>query len=217
MPRETLAEKRIRAQHIEAEMMNYYGQGECSLTYNDPFTLTIAVILSAQATDAGVNKVTPALFQTYPTAYDLAQAKHVDVEKIIRSLGFYKNKAKNIIGCAQAIVANFGGVVPQTMDELITLPGVGRKTANVVMCEAFKTAEGIAVDTHVNRIAHRLGFATKNDNMPEKVETKLLKIYPKKDWIYINHQWVHFGREYCQARNPKCSDCFVRHLCPSYR
>lgn len=215
MPRENLTQKRNRAAAVELEMKNLYGEGACSLDYTDPFTLTIAVILSAQCTDAAVNKITPVLFESYPTPFDLANAPLAAVESIIHPLGFYRNKAKNIIACAQGIVADFGGSVPDDIELLQTLPGVGRKTANVVMCEAFKHAQGIAVDTHVFRIAHRLGFATRNDDTPAKVEAKLLKIYPESDWLYINHQWVHFGRDFCKARNPLCETCPIGALCPS--
>lgn len=217
MPRETMTQKRERAAAIESRMFDHYGAGECSLDYTDPFNLVIAVILSAQCTDAAVNKITPLLFDRFPTAQALAQADSTEVAEIIHPLGFYKNKTKNIIACAQAIVVDFGGEVPRNIDELQKLPGVGRKTANCVMCEAFKDPQGIAVDTHVYRIAHRLGFATRNDDTADKVEAKLLKIYPQTDWLYINHQWVHFGREFCMARNPKCEDCIIgAELCPSF-
>lgn len=217
MPRETMTQKRERASEIEARMFDYYGAGECSLDYADPFSLVIAVILSAQCTDAAVNKITPILFERFPDAQALAQADSAEVADIIHPLGFYKNKTKNIIACAQAVVADYGGVVPHDITELQKLPGVGRKTANCVMCEAFRDPQGIAVDTHVFRIAHRLGFATRNDDTPDKVEAKLLKIYPQQDWLYINHQWVHFGREFCTARNPKCESCIIGvDLCPSF-
>ena len=214
MARENLTDKRARAAEIERRMFERYGEGACSLDHMDPFTLTIAVVLSAQCTDAAVNKVTPILFAEFPDAYALANAPLARIEEIIHPLGFFRTKAKKIIGCAQTVVSDFGGVVPRTMDELTRLPGVGRKTANVVMAQAFRDAQGIAVDTHVFRIAHRLGFATRNDDTPEKVESKLLRIYPKPDWLFINHQWVHFGREFCQARNPRCAECFVADVCP---
>ncbi|WP_350454313.1 endonuclease III [Slackia heliotrinireducens] len=214
MARENLTNMRARAAAIEERLFAIYGEGECSLDHADPFSLTIAVILSAQCTDAAVNKVTPALFAKYPTPADLAAAKLQDVEDIIHPLGFFHSKAKNLIACAQKVVADYGGEIPESMEGLQSLPGVGRKTANVVMCQAFRNAQGIAVDTHVFRIAHRLGFATRNDDTPDKVEAKLLKIYPQTDWLYINHQWVHFGREFCSARNPKCLTCPIHDLCP---
>ncbi len=215
MARENLTQQRERAARIEERMVAHYGEGECSLDYETPFTLTIAVILSAQCTDAAVNKVTPELFARYGTPEKMASARLADIEEIIHPLGFYRNKAKNIIACAQTVLSEFGGEVPNDIDALQKLPGVGRKTANVVMCEAFRNPQGIAVDTHVFRIAHRLRFATRNDDTPAKTEAKLLKIYPQRDWLFINHQWVHFGREFCSARNPKCGACIVADLCPS--
>lgn len=215
MPRENLTQKRERAAEIERRMFEHYGEGACSLDHVDPFTLTVAVILSAQCTDAAVNKVTPELFARFGTPEAMAAASIEDIEAIIHPLGFFRSKAKNLKACAQTLLAEFGGEVPRTMADLQKLPGVGRKTANVVMCQAFRDPQGIAVDTHVFRIAHQLGFATRNDDTPEKVEAKLMKIYPQSDWLYINHQWVHFGREFCVARRPKCQECFLADLCPS--
>ena len=215
MPRENLTRMRERAAAIEERMLAHYGEGACSLDYESPFTLTVAVILSAQCTDAAVNRVTPVLFAAYGTPEKMAAASLADVEEIIHPLGFFRTKAKNIIVCAQTVLAEFGGEVPNDIDQLQKLPGVGRKTANVVMCEAFRNPQGIAVDTHVFRIAHRLRFATRNDDTPAKVEAKLLKIYPQRDWLFINHQWVHFGREFCRARSPRCADCIVGDLCPT--
>lgn len=215
MPRESLASKRERAAAIEARMFDHYGGGECSLDYLTPFQLTVAVVLSAQCTDAAVNKVTPELFSRYPTPAAMAGARIEDVEEIIHSLGFFRAKAKNVVALAQTVLSEFGGEIPNDVDLLQKLPGVGRKTANVVMCEAFKNAQGIAVDTHVFRIAHRLKFAGPSADTPAKTEQILLKVHPKEDWLYINHQWVHFGRDYCSARNPKCGECFIGDLCPS--
>lgn len=215
MPRETLTAKRERAAAIEERMFAHYGEGACSLDYFTPFQLTVAVVLSAQCTDAAVNKVTPKLFARYGTPEAMAAASPSDIEDIIHSLGFFRSKAKNLVALAQTLLADFGGEVPNDVDALQKLPGVGRKTANVVMCEAFRNPQGIAVDTHVFRIAHRLGFATRNDDTPAKTEAKLLKIYPQPDWLYINHQWVHFGREFCRARNPLCAECLIGDLCPS--
>lgn len=217
MPRETLTAKRQRAAAIEERMFARYGEGACSLDYLTPFQLTVAVVLSAQCTDAAVNKVTPTLFARYGTPEAMASASPADIEEIIHSLGFFRAKAKNLVALAQTLLADFGGEVPNDVDALQKLPGVGRKTANVVMCEAFRNPQGIAVDTHVFRIAHRLGFATRNDDTPAKTEAKLIKIYPQPDWLYINHQWVHFGREFCRARNPRCGECPIGELCPSQR
>ena len=215
MPRETLTAKRERAAVIEQRMFDYYGEGACSLDYTSPFTLTVAVVLSAQCTDAAVNKITPHLFARFTDPAALASASLNEVEEIIHPLGFYRSKAKNLVALAQTLCSEFGGEVPADVDELQKLPGVGRKTANCVMCEAFRDPQGIAVDTHVFRIAHRLGFATRNDDTPAKTEAKLLKLYPKSDWLFVNHQWVHFGRDFCCARNPHCADCFIGDLCPS--
>lgn len=216
MPRETMAAKRERAAEIEKRMFDHYGAGACSLDYEcDPFRLLVAVVLSAQCTDAAVNKVTPSLFAAYPTPAALAQANVTDVATIIHSLGFFRAKATHLVHLSQVLMTDFGGEVPNDIDALQTLPGVGRKTANVVMCEAFKNPQGIAVDTHVFRIAHKLKFAGPSADTPAKTEAALLKIYPQKDWLYINHQWVHFGREFCIARRPRCADCFIADLCPS--
>ena len=215
MPRENLTAKRERAARIEERMFAHYGEGACSLDYLNSFQLTVAVVLSAQCTDAAVNKVTPTLFARFPTPEAMAAASPADIEEIIHSLGFFRAKAKNLVALAQTLLTEFGGEVPGDLAALQKLPGVGRKTANVVMCEAFRNPQGIAVDTHVFRIAHRLGFATRNDDTPEKTEAKLLKIYPQPQWLFINHQWVHFGREFCRARNPLCGACIVGDLCPS--
>ena len=215
MPREKMADKKARAAEVEKRMFAHYGAGDTSLDYQSPFELTIAVVLSAQCTDAAVNKVTPKLFAAYPDAAALAQAHLADVEKIIHPLGFFHTKARNIIRLAQVALEKFGGEIPNDIDKLQHLPGVGRKTANVVMCEAFKNPQGIAVDTHVFRISHRLKFAGPSADTPQKTEEALLKIYPQSDWLYINHQWVQFGRDFCRARNPLCVDCIIGDLCPT--
>ncbi|MEG0477397.1 MAG: endonuclease III [Raoultibacter sp.] len=214
MPRETNAAKRTRALSVAARMNEHYGDAQCALVYGgDPFRLTIAVLLSAQTTDKGVNKVTPALWAAYPTPADLAQAHQADVEAIIRTIGFYHTKAANCIKCAQMVIGDFGGEIPRDIDALQKLPGVGRKTANVVLNEAFGIVEGIAVDTHVFRIAHNLKFSAADT--PAKTEDDLLKLYPRDGWGPINHQWVLFGRETCIARRPKCDECFINDLCPA--
>ena len=214
MPRESKKAKRERALAIEERMNEHYPEAECALEYEgDPFRLTIAVLLSAQTTDKAVNKATPALWERYPTPADLAQAHVRDVEDIIHSLGFFHTKAANCIKCAQLVVSEFGGEVPRTMEELQRLPGVGRKTANIVMNEGFGIVEGIAVDTHVFRVARKLGIS--KADTPLKTEQDLLEIYPRELWGPINHQWVLFGRETCIARRPLCGECFLSDLCPS--
>ena len=215
MARESLASKKERAAAIEERMFAHYGPGKASLDYTTPFELTVAVVLSAQCTDAAVNKTTPALFAAYPTPADMAAADPAAIAEIIRSLGFFRSKAKNLVALAQTVMADFGGEIPADVDALQKLPGVGRKTANCVMCEAFKDPQGIAVDTHVYRIAHRLKLAGPSADTPQKVEDILLKVYPRPQWLFINHQWVHFGREFCRARNPRCADCIVGDLCPT--
>ena len=216
MPRETVKAKRERAIEIAQRMNEHYPAAECALHYwGDPFKLTIAVLLSAQTTDKGVNKVTPALWEHYPTVADLASANPADVEEIIRTIGFYRTKAANVVKCAQLVVSEYGGQIPRDIDELQKLPGVGRKTANVVLNEAFGIVEGIAVDTHVFRIAHKLKLAGPSADTPAKTEDALLKLYPREWWGPINHQWVLFGRETCIARRPKCGECFICDLCPS--
>lgn len=215
MAREKKADKLARALEVARRMNAHYPEAQCALHFTTPFTLTIAVLLSAQTTDAGVNKVTPELFARYGTPEKMAQANPEDVMRIIHSIGFYRNKAKNCIAAAQMIMTEFGGEVPHTMEELQRLPGVGRKTANIVLNEAFGIVKGIAVDTHVFRIAHKLKFAGPSYDTPAKTEEALLKLYPPEYWKPINHQWVLFGREYCIARRPRCADCFLRDICPS--
>lgn len=215
MARESLAAKQERAAKIEERMFAHYGEGACSLDYADPFTLTCAVVLSAQCTDAAVNKITPTLFERFGTPEAMASATPAEVEEIIHPLGFYRNKAKNLVALARTVCSEYGGEMPNDVDELQKLPGVGRKTANCVMCEAFRDPQGIAVDTHVYRIAHRLKLAGPSANTPDKTEAILLKVYPRDQWLYINHQWVHFGRDFCRARNPLCAECFIHDLCPS--
>ncbi len=214
MPRESMRAKRERALNVAALMNQHYPEAECALIFDgDPFKLTIATLLSAQTTDKGVNRVTPVLWERYPTPHDLAAANVADVEEIIRSIGFYHAKARNCIKCAQMVVSDFGGEVPHTYEELQTLPGVGRKTANIVMNNAFGIVEGIAVDTHVKRISQRLKFTSADD--PNKIEQDLLNLYPQNMWEPINHQWVLFGREVCDAQRPQCATCFLNELCPS--
>jgi endonuclease-3 len=216
MTREGKIAKQARAFAVAERMNDHYGQPtQALLNHNDPFTLTIAVLLSAQTTDVAVNKVTPQLFSLWPTPEAMATANPASIEAVIRSIGFYRVKAKNCVACAQMILSDFGGQVPNTMQELTRLPGVGRKTANIVLNHGFGIVEGIAVDTHVFRIAHRLGFS-KADSA-DKVEQDLLALYPPKMRGPINHQWVLFGRELCSARRPQCDSCFIADLCPSHK
>lgn len=216
MPRETNASRRERAIEVCERLNRRYGPVECFLDYQNPFRLVISVLLSAQTTDAQVNKVTPELFRRWPTPYEMAGASVADVMDVIKSLGFYKTKAKHCVEAARMIVADYGGEVPSTMRELQKLPGVGRKTANIVLNVGFGIVEGIAVDTHVNRIAHRLALSPKtHEKEPLKTEQDLLKILPHEYWESVNHQWISFGREICSARSPKCAECPLTDLCPS--
>ena len=190
-----------------------YPEARCALTHEDPLQLLVATILSAQCTDARVNQVTPVLFGRYPDARALAAATQEEIEAIIRSTGFYRNKAKAIRGASQRILEAFDGAVPRTMEELLTLPGVARKTANVVLGTAYGVASGVVVDTHVERIAHRLGLS--EAKAPDKVEQDLMRVLPREDWMDFSHILIHHGRRICDARAPKCGECPVQDLCPS--
>lgn len=216
MPRESKKAKVELAVEVCRRLDNKYGPVECFLDHTNPFRLVISVLLSAQTTDAQVNRVTPELFRRFPTPEAMAAASPEEVAKIIRSLGFYKTKARHCVEAAQAIVADFGGEVPRTMAELTSLPGVGRKTANIVLNVSFGIVEGIAVDTHVNRIAHRLGLSPKtHEREPLKTEQDLLAILPRELWGPVNHQWIRHGRDTCTARAPKCDGCVLEDICPS--
>lgn len=218
MPRETNAAKRERAIEVCERLDRRYGPVECFLDHENPFRLVISVLLSAQTTDAQVNKVTPELFRRWPTPEAMAGATPAEIAEVIKSLGFYKTKAKHCVEAAQMIVADYGGRVPADMKELVKLPGVGRKTANIVLNVSFGIVEGIAVDTHVNRIAHRLKLSPKtHEKEPLKTEQDLLKILPKAYWRNVNHQWIKFGREICDARKPLCGECPLSDICPSVR
>ena len=216
MPRETKAAKAERAREVCRRLDEKYGPVECFLDHTSPFRLVISVLLSAQTTDAQVNRVTPVLFERYPTPEAMAAASPAEVSEIIRSLGFYKTKARHCVECAQAIVADFAGEVPRTMEGLTSLPGVGRKTANIVLNVSFGIVEGIAVDTHVNRIAHRLALSPKtHEKEPLKTEQDLLALLPRELWKDVNHQWIRHGRDTCSARSPKCGGCVLADICPS--
>ena len=188
-----------------------YPDATCSLDFKTPFQIVVAVMLSAQCTDERVNKTTPALFERCKTIQDFADIDIKELEDIIHPCGFYKNKAKNIKLCAKQVIENFDGVVPQNMEDLLTLAGVGRKSANVILLEAFGIANGIAVDTHAKRVSNRVGLSHEKD--PEKIEQDLLKIFPKKYLKDINHLFVWHGRKTCDSRKPNCEQCTVREYC----
>ena len=205
------ASERIDA--IIQRLHEAYPAAECALHHRNAFELLVATILSAQCTDERVNKVTPALFARFPTPDAMAGADREELEALIRSTGFYHNKAKNIQGAAQRLVSAYGGVVPQTMAELLTLPGVARKTANVVLGVIFGIADGVVVDTHVKRLSNRLGLTTQSD--PEKIERDLQAIAPRGEWINLSHLLIFHGRQVCDARKPRCAVCSLSALCPS--
>ncbi|MFZ2054724.1 MAG: endonuclease III [Candidatus Aminicenantales bacterium] len=190
-----------------------YPRSRTALEFETPLQILIATILAAQCTDERVNRITPALFRKYPTAAALAAADRQELEAEIRPTGFFRNKAKSISGAARKIVEDFGGEVPANMADLVTLPGVARKTANIVLSSGYGIAEGIAVDTHVKRLSGRLGLSRQSD--PEKTERDLMKLVPKKDWLDFNYMLVNHGRKVCQARKPRCPACPLRNLCPS--
>lgn len=189
----------------------YYPDATCSLDFATPFQMVIAVMLSAQCTDERVNKTTPSLFEKYGTPEGICNMELEELERIIRPCGFYKNKAKNIKAMAKKIQEEYHGEVPQTMEELISLPGVGRKSANVVMLEAFNNPQGIAIDTHAKRIANRVGLS--KNTIPEKIEQDILKLIPKEYYRDVNHLLVWHGRKICNARKPKCEECPIREYC----
>jgi endonuclease III len=204
---------RERASEIERRLAAHYPHAAIALRYDSDFQLLVAVILSAQTTDVGVNKVTPVLFARFPTAEKLAAADPAEVEEIVRATGFFRNKTKNIMGAARRIVAEYDGRVPGTMEELLTLPGVARKTANIVLGNAFGVVEGIAVDTHVLRLAQRLGLSDRDD--PVKVERDLMMLFSQAVWFKLTYQLIEHGRAVCDAKRPICGACALSDLCPS--
>ncbi len=204
------AEKRLPG--ILKILEKTYPAAETCLTFRTPWELLVATILSAQCTDERVNKVTPGLFTKYPDVEAFARADQAALEAEIRSTGFFRNKARNILGAARTVIADFAGRVPETMAELVTLPGVARKTANIVLSSAFHKAEGIAVDVHVARLSRRMGLT--KQSVPEKIERDLLVLVPRKYWLDFNYLLVNHGRAVCQARKPRCGECPVRALCP---
>jgi endonuclease-3 len=205
--------KKRRATEVFARLTELYPDATCSLDYETPVQLLVATILSAQCTDERVNKVTPELFRQYPDAPTLAGASREAIETLVRSTGFFRNKAKNIQGACQKIVEEFGGAVPQTMEELLTLPGVARKTANVVLAHAFGINAGVTVDTHVKRLSHRLGLTT-NTN-PVQVERDLMPLIPQAEWENLSIRLIYHGRAVCDARKPACDRCQLVDLCRS--
>ncbi len=212
-PRESKTALKARAIAIDAKLSQMFPDAKCELDYENPLQLLVATVLSAQCTDKRVNMVTPVLFKKYPNVVDLAAAPIEDIESIIRSTGFYHNKALSIKGLSAAIIERFNGQVPNTLEELVTLPGAGRKTANVVLGNAFGVP-GVTVDTHVGRIARRLGW-TKNTD-PVKVEFDIMAILPPEYWTMLNHRLIFLGRRVCHSRKPACGACELAIMCPSF-
>ena len=208
-PRRHLAPTRIA--DLLARLAATYPNAECALVHRSPWELLVATILSAQTTDARVNLVTPELFRTFPTPAAMAEASLPALEELIRSTGFYRNKAKSISGAARRITEAFGGEVPRTMEELLTVPGAARKTANVVLGVAYGVGVGVVVDTHVDRLSHRLGLTTESD--PKKIEQDLMRVIPQDRWIAFSHELIHHGRQVCVARKPRCAECPLETTC----
>ena len=206
--------KKLDVTNFVKTLKKAYPDATCSLDFKTPFQMVVAVMLSAQCTDARVNKTTPALFERCKTIQDFVDIDIQELEDLIHPCGFYKNKAKNIKLCAKQVIENFNGEVPHTMEELLTLAGVGRKSANVILLEAFGIANGIAVDTHAKRVSNRIGLS--NEKEPEKIEQDLLKIFPKEYLKDINHLFVWHGRNTCDSRKPNCENCCVKEFCEYY-
>ncbi len=213
MPRESKKARKERAARVYEHFAEEYPDAKCALNYRSPFELLVATILSAQCTDVRVNMVTPDLFRRYPDPASLAAAEREELEELIRSTGFFRNKARSLVGMATAVAEDHGGDVPRTMKELAALPGVGRKTANVVLGNAFGVDEGVVVDTHVKRLSNRLGFTAETN--PDKIEKDLMAIFPTDKWTMLAHLLIYHGRKVCPARRPRCNECAVSHLCPS--
>jgi endonuclease-3 len=213
--KETGAARRRRAAELFARLAAEYPDAHCELDYRTPYELLVATILSAQCTDARVNLVTPEFFRRYPTPQALARAEREEVEELIRSTGFFRNKAKSLLGMAQALTGEHRGEVPREMAQLRELPGVGRKTANVILGNAYGINEGVTVDTHVARLSARLGLS--RQATPEKIEQDLMPLFPRADWALLSHLLIWHGRRVCIARKPRCELCVVNELCPSAR
>jgi endonuclease-3 len=210
---ETALARTRRARRIDKILAETYPDAHCELDFRTPLELAVATILSAQSTDAGVNKVTPALFARYPTAADYAAADRAELEEMIHSTGFFRAKTNSLIGLGQALVERYDGEVPPRLRDLVTLPGIGRKTANVILGNAFGIP-GITVDTHFGRLARRFGWTTQDD--PVKVEHEVGALFPKRDWTMLSHRLIFHGRRLCHARKPACGVCPVARLCPAY-
>ena len=210
---ETPLARTRRARRIDKILAETYPDAHCELDFTTPLELAVATILSAQSTDAGVNKVTPALFAKYPTAADYAAADRAELEEMIHSTGFFRAKTNSLIGLGQALVERYDGEVPPRLRDLVTLPGIGRKTANVILGNAFDIP-GITVDTHFGRLARRFGWTTQDD--PVKVEHEVGALFPKRDWTMLSHRLIFHGRRMCHARKPACGVCPVARLCPAY-
>ena len=210
---DVMADLKARAAEVNKRLRKRYPDAKCSLDFTNAFELLIATILSAQSTDVRVNIVTKSLFRKYPNPAAFANANLVEMETDVKQTGFFRNKAKAVINCAKAIMERHGGGVPRTMDELTALPGVGRKTANVVLGNAFNTPAGVVVDTHVGRVSGRLGLTSNAD--PEKIEQDLVALLPRSEWTSFAHRVIYHGRETCIARKPLCAECVVNDLCPS--
>jgi endonuclease-3 len=215
--REGPGERIVRARKILAELKKIYSDADCALSHKSPLELLVATILSAQCTDERVNKVTPALFDRYKSAEEFSKADPAELETIIKSTGFFRNKTKSIIGAGRIIVERFNGRVPETMEELLAVPGVARKTANVVLGTWFEKSEGVVVDTHVGRLAHRLGFtwSSRDEKDAVKIEKDLMEILPRESWTFVAHALILHGRAVCGARKPECGKCTLAKLCPS--
>jgi endonuclease-3 len=208
-----MRKKAERAEEIAVRLKRMYPKAKCSLDFTNPFELLIATMLSAQSTDVRVNIVTKSLFRKYPDAATMAKAAQPEMERDVKQTGFFRNKAKAVIAASKAIVEKHGGEVPASMEELTALPGVGRKTANVVLSNAFKKPVGVVVDTHVTRLAARLGLTSNTDAV--KIEEDLMKLLPQKEWTAFSHRLIAHGRAVCIARKPKCAECALNDVCPS--
>ena len=208
-----MRKKQERALEIAAHLKRMYPKAKCSLDFTNPFELLIATMLSAQSTDARVNIVTKSLFRKYPDPATMARASQVEMERDVKQTGFFRNKAKAVIAASKAIVEKHGGAVPDSMEALTALPGVGRKTANVVLSNAFKKPVGVVVDTHVTRLSARLGLTSNSDAV--KIEEDLMKLIPQKEWTLFSHRLIAHGRAVCIARKPKCKECALNDVCPS--